>query len=87
VEQAVNTVVVREGRDVEVNCNVTAGIPDPTVLWTKLVTSECSKGNPLNITNISRTQAGIYKCTANNSCGVDSTLAVIDVPCKHIVTV
>ena len=68
----------------EVYCNVTAGIPDPTVMWTKIMTGEHIKGNPLNIANISRAQAGEYMCTANNTCGVDSTVVDIDVQCKNV---
>ena len=81
VEQAENK-VVKEGDNVEEYCKVIAGNPDPTVMWTK---SELIKGNPLNITSITRAQAGEYRCTANNSCGVDSTVVYIDVQCKHII--
>ena len=80
MEQAENKVVI-EGGNVELYCNVTAGIPDPTVLWTNIATGEHSMGNPLNITNITRAQAGEYRCTANNTCGVDSTMTDIDVLC------
>ena len=80
VEQA-EDVVVKEGDNVELHCNVTAGIPHPAVEWTKVPTGEHIEGNPLNITNINRTQAGEYRCTANNTCGVDSTVTDIDVQC------
>ena len=76
--------VVKEGDSVEVYCNVTAGISDPAVIWTKVRTGEHIKGNPLNITNINRVQAGKYKCTANNTCGEDSTVVDIDVQRKNI---
>ena len=82
MEQVENK-VVKEGDNVEVYCNVTAGIPVPTVLWTKVTTGEHIKGNPLNITYISRAQAGEYRCTANNTCGVDSRVD-IDVQCKNM---
>jgi len=84
VEKIENKVVKEEGDNVRVYCNVTAGIPDPTVMWTKVTPAEHIKGNPLNITNISRAQAGKYRCTANNTCGVDSTVVDIDVQCKNI---
>ena len=77
-------IVVKEGDNVEVHCNVTAGILDPTAMWTKVTTGEHFKGNPLNIANISRAQAGEYRCTANNTCGGDSTVVDIDVQCKNI---
>jgi len=83
VEQFENK-VVKEGDNVEVYCNVTAGIPDPTIYWSKVTTGEHITGNPLNITNTSRAQAGEYRCTANNTCGEDSTVVVIDVQCKNI---
>ena len=83
VEQVQNK-VVKEGDNVEVYCNVTAGIPDPTVLWTKVATGEHINGNPLNITNINRAQAGEYRCTTNNTCGVDSVVVYIDVRRKNI---
>ena len=85
MEQVKNK-VVKEGDNVRVDCNVTAGTPYPTVMWTKVKTGEHIKGNTLNITNIKRAQAGeyMYKCTANNTCGVDSTVVDIDVQCKNI---
>ncbi|XP_020600916.1 roundabout homolog 3-like [Orbicella faveolata] len=85
VEQ-VNNKVVKEGGNVEVYCNVTAGIPDPTVYWSKVETGEHITGNPLNITNTSRAQAGEYRCTANNTCGEDSTVVVIDVQYPPVIT-
>ena len=72
-----------EGENVLVYCNVT-GIPETTVMWKNVKTGEIIEGNLLNITNITRAQAGEYKCTANNTCGVDSTMANIDVQCKKI---
>ena len=83
MEQAENR-VVKEGDNVELYCIVTAGSPDPTLLWTNITAGELIEGNPLNITNISRAQAGEYRCTANNTCGVDSTMVDIDVQCKNI---
>ena len=84
VEQVENK-VAKEGENVEVYCNVTAGIPDPTVLWTNVTSGEHIDGNPLNITNITRAQAGEYRCTANNTCGEASTVMNINVQCKNIV--
>ena len=75
--------IAREGDNVVVYCNVT-GIPDPTVLWKNWKTGEIIEGNLLNITNITKAQAGKYKCIANNTCGVASTMGYIDVQCKKI---
>ena len=76
---------VTEGDNVEVYCNVTAGIPDPTVMWTNVSSGEHIEGNPLNITNMSQVQAGEYRCTANNTCGEASTLININVQCKNAI--
>ena len=66
-------------------CNVT-GNSDSTVIWRNVKTGEIIEGNPLNIINITRAQAGEYKCTTNNTCGVDSATRTvnIDVQCKKI---
>ena len=83
MEQVENK-VCKEGDHVEVYCNVTAGIPDPAILWTNVTSGEHIEGNPLSITNITRAQAGEYRCTVNNTCGVDSIVVAIDVQCKNI---
>ena len=82
MEQAENKVVT-EGDNAEVYCHVTAGFPDPTVIWSKVQGGgySPSEGKLLNITNITRAQAGEYRCTANNTCGEASTVLVIDVHC------
>ena len=82
VIQAENKIAV-EGTNVEVYCNVT-GIPDPTVIWRNVKSGEIIEGNLLSIISITRAQAGEYKCTANNTCGEDSTMINIDVQCKKI---
>ena len=77
---------VTEGENVEEYCNVTAGIPDPTVMWTIVKTGEHIKENQLNITSINRNQTGEYRCTANNTCGEASTVMNINVQCKKAFT-
>ena len=79
--QADNPTVI-QGDNVEVYCNVT-GIPDPTVIWTKVQGAETTEGRLLNISNISRDQAGEYRCTPKNTCGEESTVVNIDVLCKN----
>ena len=83
MEKAENKIIT-EGGNMEVYCKVT-GIPYPTVMWTNNKTGEHIKENPLNITNINRTQAGEYKCTANNTCGEASTVININVQCKNAI--
>jgi len=75
----------QEGDNVELYCIVTAGIPDPTVVWKKVQGGyNPTDGNLLNITNITKAQAGEYRCTANNTCGEVSTVTSIAVQCKNI---
>ena len=76
---------ITEGGNVEVNCSFTAGIPDPTVVWTNVASGDRVEGNPLNITSITRAQAGEYRCTANNTCGAASTVMNINVQCKKAI--
>ena len=85
VKQAENK-IAEEGTDVELYCNVT-GNPDPTVIRRNVKTGEIIEGNLLNIANITRAQAGEYKCTATNTCRVDSTIVNIDVQCKIITNI
>ena len=76
---------VTEGGNVEVNCNVTAGKPYPTLMWTNVTSGEYIVGNPLTITNTNRAQAGDYRCTANNTCGEVHTVMNINVQCKNAI--
>ena len=73
-----------EGSNLTRECNVTAGNPSPNVFWETGYTFE---GNPLTITNITRSQRGEYICIANNTCGRGSATMFIDVQCKNINTV
>ena len=84
MEQAENK-TVQEGDNVGLYCNVT-GIPDPTVIWTKMQGGgyNATEGKLLNITNVTRAQSGEYICAANNTCGEESATANINVKCKNI---
>ena len=83
--QQVENKNVIEGENVEEYCIATAGSPDPIEMWTNVTSGENIEGNPLNIPNINRAQAGAYKCTANNTCGEASTLMNINVHCKNAI--
>ena len=84
MEQLENKTIT-EGENVEVNCSLTAGIPDPTVVWTNVASGDRMEGNPLKITSVTRAQAGEYRCTANNTCGEASTVMNINVQCKKAI--
>lgn len=77
---------VHEGDNAELYCNM-SGIPDPTVIWTKVQDGHynAEEEKILKITNITRAQAGKYKCNANNTCGEKSTVAYVDVQCKTVI--
>ena len=83
VEQIQN-VTVEEGRNVTKECNVTAGTPPLNYFWKNVKTGHVTKGKLLNIPNIRRNQSGEYRCTANNTCGNESTGMFIDVHCKNL---
>ena len=78
-----NEIVKKEGENFKVYCNMT-GFPEPTVIWKNVKSGNLTEGNWLNITNITRAQAGEYRCIANNTCGNESTVVDIDVQCKKI---
>ena len=79
--ELLQNVTLNEGSNLTRECNVTAGNPSPTVFWETGYTFE---GNPLTITNITRSQRGEYICIANNTCGRGSAMMFIDVQCKNI---
>ena len=83
VEQIQN-ITVEEGRNVTKECNVTAGTPPLNVFWKNVKTGQVTKGKRLTIINIRRNQSGEYRCTANNTCGKESTGMFIDVHCKNL---
>ena len=85
VEQIQN-VTVEEGRNVTKECNVTAGTPR-NYFWKNMKTGQVTEGKLLNIPNIRRNESGEYRCTANNTCGNESTGMFIDVHCKNLYNV
>ena len=79
--ELLQNVTLDEGSNLTRECNVTAGNPSPTVFWETGYTFE---GNPLTITDITRSHRGEYICIANNTCGRGSAMMFIDVQCKNI---
>ena len=72
---------IMEGDDLTVVCNA-SGIPPPMVTWIKVVGDMTINGSELVFTNISRSEAGEYRCEASNECGNASEVATIEVRCK-----
>ena len=85
-----SNVTETEGESVTLHCNAT-GYPFPTLSWTKdgsdignnsRISFSADK-KQLAITKASRVDSGAYRCVANNSLGIDTSMAaVLDVQCK-----
>ena len=85
--EQIQNVTVEEGRNVTKECNVTAGTPPRNYFWKNMKTGQVTEGKLLNISNIRRNESGEYRCTANNTCGNESTGMFIDVHCKNLCNV
>ena len=72
---------VLEGENKTLTCDV-SGLPVPSVSWTAVSTRSRSPGNIRELTNISRNDAGEYKCETSNVCGNDSKSLFLTVHCK-----
>ena len=76
-----------KGTKVDVRCNVT-GVPIPTVTWLKEGSGKVhsiGKGSAtLSFSSVNRSDAGQYRCKANNTAGTDETGALsLVVHCKY----
>ena len=58
-------------------------VPKLTVYWIKEDTDQRINGSVLNFTSINRNDSGTYRCEAENDCGHDSMIEVINVSCKY----
>ena len=74
-------ITVIEGENRTLTCNV-SGSPVQTVTWTEVRSSNQSNGVMRYLTNISRINAGEYKCEATNDCGNSSASTFLTVLCK-----
>ena len=74
-------ITVIEGENKTLICNV-SGSPVLTVTWTEVSSSNQSSGVMRYLTNISRNNAGEYKCEAANDCGNSSASTFLTVQCK-----
>ena len=78
-----------EGTKVDVACNATS-VATPTVTWLREGSSKVySTGEgsaTLSFSSVSRSDAGQYRCKANNTAGIDETGAlslVVNCKCKN----
>lgn len=68
-----DTVVADPGQDVVITCEVTAGFPTPTVIWSRypgpLPLNAKVRGAQLILRAVTPTDGGFYNCTAVNNVG------------------
>ncbi|XP_015771107.1 PREDICTED: hemicentin-2-like isoform X8 [Acropora digitifera] len=76
--QSIPDKVITEGDNVTLICNA-SGIPEPVVSWINVRSGNRSHGNVLEFENVSRHEAGEYRCEARNPCRNATESATIDV--------
>ncbi|XP_023993399.1 neuronal growth regulator 1 [Salvelinus sp. IW2-2015] len=79
-------ITVNEGSNVSLICTA-SGKPDPTISWRHItpLARKYDSGEYLNITGITRDQAGDYECSAMNDIASPDTKTVkVIVKCKYI---
>lgn len=81
--QELSNFTVIEGENKTLTCNA-GGFPVPSVSWIAVSTWSRSQGNIHELTNISRNDAGEYKCETSNVCGNDSMSLFLTAHCKCI---
>ena len=78
---------VTEGKDLQLHC-ASDGRPPPTVTWKKIAglsNSAYPQDQRLTIRNATRTDAGVYRCTAVNGIGKQATASMhVDVFCEFV---
>ena len=79
--QALTNITVTEGENSTLTCRV-SGTPMPSVSWTEVRTGDRTDGEILVLVNVSKSDAGEYKCEASNFCGNDSKSTFVIVNCK-----
>ena len=76
-----SNITVVEGENSTLTCHV-SGTPMPSVSWTEVRTGHRTEGKIQALVNVSRSDAGEYKCEASNFCGNDSKSTFLIVNCK-----
>ena len=80
---------VLEGSNLQLTCNA-SGQPEPNITWTKQKPGNQGNivvmlGEVLTITNIYRTHAGNYTCTAYNGFGkLEKQTVHVNVTCEYV---
>lgn len=84
VTQRSNDIVVEEGSNLTLTCNVTGDMP-LNVTWTTSG-QHLSQGNIYRINNIKRKDGGVYRCTVTNGdeCPAASEAINVTLKCKYV---
>ncbi len=98
VSLAVSTDNIYIGESFQLTCSVTDAFPVPAILWyiddsiivsgqNGYVITEDSLSSILSVTSARNGHAGQYRCSANNSIGVDSKAQNILISCEYIIVI
>lgn len=87
-----NDTSLPEGKDLQLFCDA-SGVPPPNITWARISPSGIESnvlhwGTTWDFKNISRTEAGTYRCTASNGVGssVSRVLQVnVECECMYII--
>ena len=69
-------VTVRTGEDLELTCQA-SGVPSPVVTWTRF--GRVIKNQTLVLKRVTKSDSGLYLCTAHNKAGDDTKEIIITV--------
>ena len=83
IDNSSDTVI--EGNSLNLKCQA-SGDPKLIVYWINEDTDQRIYGSLLNFTSINRNDSGTYRCGAENDCGNDSRIEIINVSCKYVNT-
>ena len=79
--QPIEDLFVIEHRNRSLICNA-SGTPQPTVFWINVASGERTNRSVLEFTNITRSEAGKYRCEASNDCGSAVEAVNVTVQCE-----
>ena len=79
--QSIEDQFVIEHRNTSLICNA-SGTPLPTVFWINVASGERTNRSVLEFTNITRSEAGKYRCEASNDCGSAVEAVNVTVQCE-----
>lgn len=80
---------LREGKNLQLFCNA-SGIPAPNITWVRITPSGSEsdvlhRGTSWDFKNISRADAGTYRCKASNGVGNPANHALrVNVECEYM---